>query len=188
MEDIRKLKTRRFNLREKIRKYVKEGKNAKHLVIEYQELIKKLNELGIRAESGKDYLQLDYWEDYPDPSTTKKEKQDTQTILKNNPEKSNLSAKNSYVLCLAWPQIGSSIPSQVKKVKDYFEELCLKVVGEDKRYVNESTTEYILKYGFEGTEDAFRMLKLCTQFVLDSFAESDFDKFNIAVYGKKIGK
>ena len=37
----------------------------------------------------------------------------------------------------------------------------------------------------KGSEESFRLLKICTQFVLDTFAESDFDKFNIAVYGKR---
>jgi hypothetical protein len=26
---------------------------------------------------------------------------------------------------------------------------------------------------------------MCTQFVLDAFAKTDFEKFNIAIYGKR---
>ena len=53
------------------------------------------------------------------------------------------------------------------------------------RKVDDEKTEYVLKYEFEGSDESFRMLKICTQFVLDTFAQSDFDRFNIAVYGKK---
>jgi hypothetical protein len=45
--------------------------------------------------------------------------------------------------------------------------------------------EHVKRYEFNGTEDSFRMLKMCTQFVLDAFAKTDFEKFNIAIYGKR---
>ena len=59
------------------------------------------------------------------------------------------------------------------------------IILDESHKVNEMYTEHILKYEFKGSEEAFRLLKICTQFVLDSFAETDFDKFNIAIYGKK---
>lgn len=183
-QEIKKLKTKRFNLREKIRTYVKAGKNAKELVIEFHEVVHQLRNLGFNASIEKDYLQLEYWDNFvPEPKTEKKPAPITTSpiIQKETPT----SSKHSYTLCLAWVEQSNETPIQVQKVKDYFEELCLKSMGTDTRKVDDSKTEYVLKYEFEGSDESFRMLKICTQFVLDTFAQSDFDRFNIAVYGKK---
>lgn len=196
MEDkdllLKKLKNRRFNLREKIRSYVKNGTNARHLVIEFHEVIRQLNEAGFNAYIEKDYLQLEYWDDFdksvPVPKIDKKIKPTTKESGSSplvNTQVPPTDSKHSYILCLAWTiNKGNEIPIQVKKVLDYFNELCLEFVNEDTREIN-NYIEHEIKYKFEGTEDAFRLLKICVQFVLDTFAKTDFDKFNIAVYGKK---
>lgn len=179
-QEIKKLKTKRFNLREKIRTYVKNGKNAKELVIEFHQVIQRLRELGFNASIEKDYLQLEYWDESKKTSIKKIDKKPTPIKTKDP-----LPIKNSYILCLAWVEQTNNTPIQVQKVKDYFSELCLECIGTDTRKVDNEKTEYILKYEFEGSDESFRMLKICTQFVLDTFAQSDFDRFNIAVYGKK---
>lgn len=178
--EIKKLKTKRFNLREKIRTYVKQDKNAYELVVEFHHIVDQLKKLGVKASIEKDYLQLEYW-DKPKikiPTEVTEIKQSTQTTPKKQP-------KNSYILCLAWVEQTNNTPIQVQKVKDYFNEICLECIGTDTRKVDNEKTEYILKYEFEGSDESFRLLKTCTQFVLDTFAQSDFDRFNIAVYGKK---
>ena len=181
-QEIKKLQTKRFNLRKKIRTYIERDKNAYDLVVEFHSVVDQLKKLGVRASIEKDYLQLEYWnKDKPKQISSKKasksKSKNTKTI--------NTLNKNSYILCLAWIEQSNKTPIQVQKVKDYFEELGLECIGSDDRKVDENRDEYLLKYEFEGTEDSFRMLKTCTQFVLDTFAQSDFDRFNIAVYGKK---
>ena len=178
-QEIKKLKNKRFNLREKIRTYVKKDKDAYELVVEFHNIINQLRDLGVKANIEKDYLQLEYW----DKSKTSK----SQKPKKNTPITEQVISidKNSYVLCLAWIEQSNKTPIQVQKVKDYFEELGLECIGSDDRKVDENRDEYLLKYEFEGSDESFRMLKTCTQFVLDTFAQSDFDRFNIAVYGKK---
>ena len=181
-QEIKKLKTKRFNLREKIRTYVKQDKNAYDLVVEFHNIVDQLKKLGVRASIEKDYLQLEYWnKDKPKQTSPQKTNKSKHT----DTETTNTPNKNSYILCLAWIEQANKTPIQVQKVKDYFEELGLECIGSDDRKVDENRDEYLLKYEFEGTEESFRMLKTCTQFVLDTFAQSDFDRFNIAVYGKK---
>ncbi len=184
MEDIVTLKRKRTNLQLRIKEWVDKGKNAKELVVEYHQILNQLKELGVKVENRADYLQLEYWDDFtPEPKTEKKSTPITPSpIIQKEPP---VSSKHSYTLCLAWVEQSNETPIQVQKVKDYFEELCLKSMGTDTRKVDDSKTEYVLKYEFEGSDESFRMLKICTQFVLDTFAQSDFDRFNIAVYGKK---
>lgn len=180
MEDISTLKRKRVNLQLRIKEWVDKGKNAKYLVIEYHQLLDQLRTHGIKVENRADYLQLEYWDE--SKKTTIKKIDKKQTSIKTEDP---ISTKNSYILCLAWVEQTNNTPIQVQKVKDYFNEICLECMGTDARKVDNEKTEYILKYEFEGSDESFRLLKTCTQFVLDTFAQSDFDRFNIAVYGKK---
>ena len=184
MEDIVTLKRKRANLHLRIKKWANKGKNAKELVVEYHQILNQLKELGVKVENRTDYLQLEYWDKFV--SKPKTEKKRTSVTPRSTARKENpVSSKHSYALCLAWVEQSNETPVQVQKVKDYFEELCLKNIGADTRKVDDLKTEYVLKYEFEGSDESFRMLKICTQFVLDTFAQSDFYRFNIAVYGKK---
>jgi hypothetical protein len=181
-KEIDNLKKQRNNLQLRIKEWKDKGKNAKNLVIEYHKLLSKLRECGIKADAKVDYLQLDYWDNIentnkiPTPINTTQAKQQEPKLIDNK----------SFSLCLAWTSLdGFPVPTQINKVKGYFDELCLNVEDESTKIVSPGCTEHVLRYGFEGSEESFRLLKICTQFVLDSFAESDFDKFNIAVYGKR---
>jgi hypothetical protein len=189
-QEIKKLKTRRFNLREKIRACVKKGKNAYDYVIELHEVLAKLRGFGINVSVEKDYLQIEYWNNFENSSQKPIQKPKHSKPIKSqnneNKIKENKRNQDSFSLCLAWTSIdGCPTPIQVQKVKEYFEELCMELEDESSKVCGPGCTEHILKYKFEGSEESFRLLKICTQFVLDTFAESDFDKFNIAVYGKR---
>ena len=49
------------------------------------------------------------------------------------------------------------------------------------------TGEYVSKYEWVGDEESFKILKYSAQFILDTVSKNDYEKFNIAVYGKKKG-
>lgn len=188
MEDkIKELKRKRDNLNIRIRDYVVKGKNAYPLVVDFNDITKELNKLGCKVFIGSDVLKLENWKDgeyVKNPNPT------PQTKSSNSSNSSNSSPQPStthhWILNLAWTEKKEdSELIQIQKVKEFFKELCLTKIACEKRQVNSTTIEYILKYEYCGTEDAFRLLKSCTQFMLDSFAETDYDKFNIAIYGKK---
>lgn len=171
---INDLQKKRTNLLFRIKYRIKAGKNAKDLVVEYHKIKDQLIALGVNVEIRADYLKMEYWGEKPTE------------ISKSEPIKeiATPNQQHIYTLNLAWVDTTNSTPPQVQKVKDYFNDLCLKCNGEDIT-ITPNGVEHILKYEFEGVEESFRLLKICTQFVLDSFAQSDFDKFNIAVFGKK---
>ena len=176
--DITSLKKRRESLKIKIRSWMKKNKDVKPLVIEYNEIVNKLKELGVNAEVKADYLQLSYW-DSSEMKNSNPQPAEKNNITKIHPK------QDSFILCLAWStDLQNNTPVQVSKVLTYFNELGLTNIDEEVGEI-ENRIEHIIKYEFKGTEEAFRMLKTCTQFVLDSFAQTDFDKFNIAIYGKK---
>lgn len=194
-KEIDALKRKRESLSLKIREYVLKNKNAYEFVVEYNEMTDKLAKMGRKVTIQADHLKLENWtpdgyklatEPMKPASTSKK----TPELVK-LPEPKKLETKpkqDSYLLCLAWTSVdGEPEPVQLQKVRDYFNELCLPILDSETRKVTDTLTEHVLKYEFKGSEDAFRLLKICTQFVLDTFAQTDFDKFNIAIFGKKKG-
>ena len=197
-KEIEDLKKYRSSLSLRIRKRVVQNKNAYDLVVEYTEITNKLLALGCKVSVETDHLKIENWskDGYKLTSTpmkpaSKSVQKTPKKPTKSTPVKKEKSAnitpkQDSFILCLAWTEVdGSPEPVQLQKVKDYFYELCLPILDTEKRKVTDTLTEHVLKYEFKGTEDAFRLLKVCTQFVLDAFAQTDFDRFNIAIFGKK---
>lgn len=183
--DINDLKRKRSSLQLKIKEWYDKGKNAKDLVDEYHNILDELRKLGVKAEAKADYLQKEYWRDHP--SGTIKTTQTTP--IKETPKESkpqNIKPiQDTFILCLAWSaSLQNETPEQVTKVMDYFKELGLPLIDESVGEIDKRM-EHVLRYEFSGTEESFKMLKTCTQFVLDAFAKTDFEKFNIAIYGKK---
>ena len=179
--DIERLKKDRMNLQLRIKKWYDKGKDATALVYTYHELLNKLRSHGIKAEAKAEYLQKHFWDNKYKIVSNKKIQ-----LPKQPKQKSIKPTQDSFILCLAWSKLNSneSAPTQIKKVMDYFNELCLPLIDEEVNHID-NRTEHILKYEFKGSEESFRLLKLCTQFVLDAFAQTDFEKFNIAIFGKK---
>lgn len=190
--DVNDLKRRRTNLQFRIKEWYKRGKNAKNLVIEYHTLLTELQSLGFKAEAKADYLQPEFWDNFNGQKYQKKQKSSTiQNPLPTQSEtevQSNESIKpnqDSFILCLAWTaKKDTDTPEQIQKVLDYFSELNLSFIDEDIDEI-ETRIEHVMRYEFKGTEESFKMLKVCTQFVLDAFAKTDFEKFNMAIFGKK---
>lgn len=177
--DINDLKRQRTNLQLRIKEWVDKGKDAKQLVYEYHELLDKLRAVGVKAEAKADYLQKEYWDKQVTPKQTPKkpEPEIKQETIK--------PSQDTFILCLAWSaSLQNETPEQVTKVMDYFKELGLPLIDESVGEIDKRM-EHVLRYEFSGSEESFKMLKTCTQFVLDAFAKTDFEKFNIAIYGKK---
>lgn len=177
-QDITALKRKRESLKMRIKYYMKKNQNPRELVVEYQQVISDLRKRGLNVENRVDYLEVEYWN---------KPKSERSSNIGLTTEKiDNIKPlQDSFILCLAWTaSMQNEIPEQVKKVMDYFKELELPLIDEEVGEINQRM-EHVMRYEFKGTDDAFRLLKICVQFVLDSFAQTDFDKFNIAVYGKK---
>lgn len=191
--DIKKLKHERAKLQLKIKDWHDKGKNAKELVYRFHEIQDELQKLGYNVGFRADYFKKEYWDNFvetPKPEKVKKEKpkpkptKTVQTVLP-EPEEQIKPLQDSFILCLAWSaSLQNETPEQVTKVMEYFSELGLPIIDESVGEID-SRMEHVKRYEFNGTEDSFRMLKMCTQFVLDAFAKTDFEKFNIAIYGKR---
>ena len=165
-------------------------------VIELYDLTKKLRSVGKRVSDDADWLKYEYWgitedvvndvkkhpEKYISSSNVKKpvNKQIIQPEISIAPPK-----KNKYIISLAWTEDNThNLKNTIDVIKEYFDDLDLKNVGTE-QFDKGNVTEYVSKYEWVGDDESFKILKYSSQFILDTVSKSDYEKFNIAIYGKK---
>lgn len=194
-QEILALKKRRSQLSTIIRNYIERKRYAYDKVLEFIELTKKLNSYGCKLSCDNEYVKLENWEKggkfyhclkYPKTNSAETSRVGTTkagtTKVGTTP---NDEQPKTYILCLAWTDNkGDSESKQVKEIKSLINTLYMKLVDTEE-VTNGDRVDHILKYEFVGTHDAFSLLKQVLQWVADSFAVNEMDKFNVAVYGKK---
>lgn len=127
-----------------------------------------------RTNPSKYYRQVSLQKSQP----SKKQEHSQSTPVKNNSDQ-------KYTLSLAWTESPrEDISSTIDIIKDYFEDLNMNAL-EEENYNNGDGIEHKIKYEFEGDERAFKILKYSAQFLLDTISNTDYEKFNIAIFGKK---
>ena len=94
---------------------------------------------------------------------------------------------HSYIITLAWSETDSEGPSKnaIDNIKKYFESMDVKEVDTDFSDMA-GRREYMVKYEYIGEDSSFKVIKDSAQFMLDELSATDYDKFNIAIFGKKV--
>lgn len=200
-QEILALKHRRGQLKTIIRNYIERKRYVYDKVLEFIELTKKLNSYGCKLSCDNEYVKLENWEkggkfyhclEYPKTNSEETSRVRT-TKVGSTPKVGspkvgptpNDEQPKTYILCLAWTDNkGDGESKQVKEIKSLINTLYMKLVDTEE-VTNGDRVDHILKYEFVGTHDAFSLLKQVLQWVADSFAVNEMDKFNVAVYGKK---
>lgn len=165
-------------------------------VIDLYDITEKLKSEGRKVNIEADYYTYEYWgitedvvndvkkhpEKYISSSNVKKpiNKQITQPKISIAPPK-----KSKYIISLAWTEDNThNLKNTIDVIKEYFDDLDLKNVGTE-QFDKGNVTEYVSKYEWVGDDESFKILKYSSQFILDTVSKSDYEKFNIAIYGKK---
>jgi hypothetical protein len=105
--------------------------------------------------------------------------------IKEDPQPKNIPVLNKHIISLAWTESPSQdISNTIDKIKEYFDDLGIEAVEQDD-YNSGAGIEHKIKYEFEGDERSFKILKYSAQFLLDTISNTDYEKFNIAIFGKK---
>lgn len=105
--------------------------------------------------------------------------------IKEDPKPKNIPSLNKHTISLAWTESPSQdISNTIDKIKEYFDDLGIEAVEQDD-YDSGAGIEHKIKYEFEGDERSFKILKYSAQFLLDTISNTDYEKFNIAIFGKK---
>lgn len=182
-DEIKNIKNVRYKLRKKITKYIDKNiktNEVKEMVLEYHNLTKQLEDAGCKVSIKLDYLKLDYWDNISNIIPIHR----TQHIIPNIIN--DVTEPQKYIISLAWTETpNQSISDTINKIKEYFDDMDIKAIDYD-TYKNGNNIENIIKYEFDGDDGSFKILKYSAQFLLDIISNTDYEKFNIAIYGKKI--
>lgn len=205
IDTLKKLRDKyKFRIQATKDKPTHRNRNIKR-VIDLYDITEKLKSAGRKVNIEADYYTYEYWgitedvvndvkkhpEKYtsdnkriinkpiPQPKTTI-----SSSIVKNIQQPSK---KSKYVISLAWTEDNiHDIKSTIDIIKEYFNDLNLKYIDTE-CFDKGNTIEYISKYEWVGDDESFKILKYSAQFILDTISKNDYEKFNIAVYGKKKG-
>lgn len=181
-EEIKSIKKVRYKLRENITKNINKGiktDEVKQMVLDYHDLTKQLADAGCNVSIKLDYLQLDYWSNISNTTQVLPIQHIPPDII------NDIIEPQKYTISLAWTETpDQSISDTINKIKEYFDDMDIKEIDHD-TYKNGNNIENIIKYEFDGDDDSFKILKYSAQFLLDTISHTDYEKFNIAIYGKK---
>lgn len=174
-------------------------------VIELCDLTKQLRSVGRRVSDDAEWLKYEYWnitEDiindvkkHPEKYTSDNKRiinkpipQPKATIASSITKNTQQPPKKSkYIISLAWTEDNThNLKNTIDIIKEYFDDLELKDIGTE-QFNKGNVVEYVSKYEWVGDEESFKILKYSAQFILDTVSKNDYEKFNIAVYGKKKG-
>lgn len=182
-DEIKNIKKIRYKLREKITKCIDNDiktNEVKEMVLEYHNLTKQLADAGCNVSIKLDYLKLDYWNNISNIIPIHQTQHINPNII------NDITESQKYTISLAWTETpDQSISDTINKIKEYFNDMDIKEIEHD-TYKNGNNIENIIKYEFDGDDGAFKILKHSAQFLLDTISNTDYEKFNIAIYGKKI--
>ena len=194
--DTEEIKKKRNNLRMTIRGNMQNlEKNPKLLdkikqkVATYNDLTDQLIKLGYNVSIQTDYLTKSYWDSYSTKNVKKQtnstnwEKVATELKRKLKEKSTN----NNYIITLAWTETNKESPSKsaIESIQKYFESMQMKQLDTDFSDMG-YRKEYMIKYEYVGEDNSFNIIKNSAQFMLDELSATDYDKFNIAIFGKKI--
>ena len=122
---------------------------------------------------------------YRQVSLQKNQKVEKKELFKQENKIQCQQTDQKYTLSLAWTESPKEdISSTIDIIKDYFDDLDMNEL-EEENYRSGDGIEHKIKYEFEGDERTFKILKYSAQFILDTISNTDYEKFNIAIFGKK---
>lgn len=209
MDDrIKQLKSKRFQLRDKLSQWDKNNKDydkGLQLAIEYNTIIDELKQLGFNAESKVEYVTTKYWENKLNSKDTRvieKKSTNIDSLNKGVPLETYLKETitntirqefktfkdkdpitNAYTLTIAWTNDPAD-PIDLGYLTHYLEEFnvkCTQPISINQITMNKEE-EFMLKYEYNGNEYEHNILKKSIQYILDNL----YTKTEIGFFSKKI--
>lgn len=208
MEDrIKQLKSKRFQLRDKLSQWDKNNKDydkGLQLAIEYNTIINELKQLGFNAESKVEYVTTKYWENKlngKDTRVIEKKSTNIDSLNKGVPLETYLKETiantirqefetfkdkdpitNAYTLTIAWTNDPTD-PIDLGYLTHYLEKFnvkCTQPISINQITMNKEE-EFMLKYEYNGNEYEHNILKKSIQYILDNL----YTKTEIGFFSKK---
>lgn len=179
MSDIQELKKKHYNIKEVIKNHIRRGTDVSKKVDEYLKIVQELKDNGIEVNDTSSYIQ----QALRGHHTQKFQKVD----VVNQPTQEPISVPEMslYRITLAWTERPGREPDNtIQIIENYLKE-------NGARYVEGSHADFdeykenMRSYEWEGDDKEFTILRRSANYILDVFAENQYEKFNISIFGNK---
>ena len=176
MDKIQELKRKHYNVKEVLKERVKNGKDVKDKVDEYLEIVSELRKNGVEVNDSSPRVieALEMCNANQKPSTFR-------PVVEPPKEQE----ESIYRITLAWTERPGKEPDNtVQIIENYLKE-------NDATFVDESDAdfddyaEHMRSYEWSGDDKEFKILRKSANYILEVFAENQYEKFNISIFGNK---
>lgn len=180
MDKIQELKRKHYNVKEVLKERIKNGKEVQDKVDEYLDIVKELRKLGVEVNDSSPRV-LEALEKCGVKSINCVSPMQ-EIIQPPQPEPPLVSI---YRITLAWTERPGKEPDNtVQIIENYLKE-------NDATFVDESDAdfddyvEHMRSYEWSGDDKEFKILRKSANYILEVFAENQYEKFNISIFGNK---
>ena len=184
MDNIQELKRKHYNVKEVIKERVKNGKEVSDKVDEYLDICKQLRKAGVVVNDSSPRLlealkQCGVCTTQESASPVPIKPEPTPIPIPVQPE------TYEYKITLAWTERpGQSPDKTVTIIENYLTENKAKFVDSTDADFDDYK-EVMMTYEWEGTDKEFSILRRSANYILDVFAQNQYEKFNISIFGNK---
>ena len=184
MDNIQELKKKHYNIKEVIKNHIRRKTNCKKQVEQYLKIINKLRNAGIEVNDTSSYInqaleQYNIIKDSKDISFNTPSNKIEEPIIHQEPEKS------IYKITLAWTERPGKEPDNtIHIIENYLKENGAREIDRTSADFDEYK-ENMRSYEWEGGDKEFVILRKSANYILDVFAENQYEKFNISIFGNK---
>lgn len=183
MDNIQDLKRKHYNVKEVLKERVKNGKDVKDKVQEYLQICDELRSLGVEVNDSSprvlEALKLAGVIDSPHKSSTP-------PVVESAPITTPPQQESFlYKITLAWTERPGHTPDNTIQIIENY-------LKENGATLTDSTSadfdgynEIMKTYEWSGGDKEFAILRRSANYILDIFAENQYEKYNISIFGCK---
>lgn len=182
MDNIQDLKRKHFRIKENIKNHMRRGTDISDKLKEYIDIVHQLEDCGVKVNDTSSYIQnaLKTLETPIDGFELIPRQKDLLTETPPPQQESFL-----YKITLAWTERPGHTPDNtVQIIENYLKE-------NGAKQIDSTTAEFdgyneIMKtYEWSGGDKEFTILRRSANYILDIFAENQYEKYNISIFGCK---
>lgn len=194
MDKIQDLKRKHFRIKENIKNHIRRKTDYSELLKQYIEICDQLKKEGVEVNDTSSYIKQAL------QSYTLDKKENSQKNSNNNfdinqkslfqitlppPPEQPQTIESLYKITVAWTERPGHEPDTTLKIIDDYLKENGATVFDNTEADFDGYKEIMRSYEWTGGEREFKILRRSANYILDVFAASQYEKFNISIFGSK---